>query len=51
MRYSWCHPPALAACLRCGSGMDNGRVIEVDPGRFEEMVASALDGLPEKSGG
>jgi predicted Zn-dependent protease with MMP-like domain len=31
-------------------GMDNGRVIEVDPERFEEMVASALDGLPEEFG-
>jgi len=30
--------------------MDNGGVIEVDPGRFEEMVASALDGLPEELG-
>jgi predicted Zn-dependent protease with MMP-like domain len=30
--------------------MDNGLVIEVDPGRFEEMVASALDGLPEELG-
>jgi predicted Zn-dependent protease with MMP-like domain len=30
--------------------IDNGRVIEVDPGRFEEMVASALDGLPEELG-
>ena len=30
--------------------MDNGQVIEVDPGRFEEMVASALDGLPEELG-
>jgi predicted Zn-dependent protease with MMP-like domain len=30
--------------------MDNGRVIEVDPARFEEMVASALDGLPEELG-
>jgi predicted Zn-dependent protease with MMP-like domain len=30
--------------------MDNGPVIEVDPGRFEEMVASALDGLPEELG-
>ena len=30
--------------------MDNGRVIEVDPGRFEEMVASALDELPEELG-
>jgi predicted Zn-dependent protease with MMP-like domain len=30
--------------------MDNGLVIEVDPGRFEEMVASAMDGLPEDLG-
>ena len=25
-------------------------MIEVDPGRFEEMVVSALDGLPEELG-
>jgi len=25
-------------------------VIDIDPGRFEEMVASALDGLPEELG-
>jgi len=25
-------------------------MIEVDPGRFEEMVAAALDGLPEELG-
>src|ERR1700691_2375086 len=30
--------------------MDNGMVIEVEPERFEEMVASALDGLPEGLG-
>jgi predicted Zn-dependent protease with MMP-like domain len=30
--------------------VDNGRVIEVDPAWFEEMVASALDGLPEELG-
>jgi predicted Zn-dependent protease with MMP-like domain len=30
--------------------VDNGLVIEVDPARFEEMVASALDGLPEEFG-
>ncbi len=30
--------------------MDNGPVIEVDPERFEEMVVSALDGLPEELG-
>ena len=30
--------------------MDNGLVIEVDPERFEEMVAAALDELPEELG-
>src|SRR4030081_1552646 len=29
---------------------DNGLVIEVDQEHFEEMVASALDGLPERLG-
>jgi predicted Zn-dependent protease with MMP-like domain len=29
---------------------DNGLVIEVDPGRFEDMVVTALDGLPEELG-
>jgi predicted Zn-dependent protease with MMP-like domain len=29
---------------------DNGLVIEIDQERFEEMVASALDGLPERLG-
>jgi predicted Zn-dependent protease with MMP-like domain len=29
---------------------DNGVVIEVSPERFEEMVAAALDGLPEELG-
>jgi predicted Zn-dependent protease with MMP-like domain len=29
---------------------DNGRVIEVDPGRFEEMVVTALDSLPDELG-
>jgi predicted Zn-dependent protease with MMP-like domain len=29
---------------------DNGLVIEVDPARFEDMVATALDGLPEELG-
>ncbi|HEX4090882.1 MAG TPA: metallopeptidase family protein [Trebonia sp.] len=27
---------------------DNGRVIDIEPGRFEEMVAAAMDGLPER---
>jgi len=30
--------------------LDNGLVIEVDPERFEEMVTSALDGLPPELG-
>jgi predicted Zn-dependent protease with MMP-like domain len=30
--------------------MNNGLVIEVEPGRFEQMVADALDGLPEDLG-
>ena len=29
---------------------DNGSVIDVEPARFEEMVADALDGLPEGLG-
>lgn len=29
---------------------DNEPVVEVDPGRFEEMVAAALDELPEQLG-
>lgn len=29
---------------------DNGIVIQVDPERFEDMVAAALDGLPEDLG-
>jgi predicted Zn-dependent protease with MMP-like domain len=31
-------------------GADNGRVIEVEPEPFEEMVAAALDSLPEDLG-
>src|ERR1700758_1610004 len=30
--------------------LDNGLMIEIDPGRFEDMVATALDGLPEDLG-
>ena len=29
---------------------DNGWVIDVEPGRFEEMVVVALDGLPDDLG-
>jgi predicted Zn-dependent protease with MMP-like domain len=44
--------PARKASLtaKTPSKVDNGRVIEVDPARFEEMVASALDGLPADLG-
>jgi predicted Zn-dependent protease with MMP-like domain len=30
--------------------LDNGLVIDVEPGRFEDMVITALDGLPEELG-
>ena len=30
--------------------MQNGLVVEVEPERFEEMVAAALDGLPAELG-
>jgi predicted Zn-dependent protease with MMP-like domain len=41
--------PARAEC--CGPvALDNGLVIEVEPGRFEDMVVTALDGLPEELG-
>jgi predicted Zn-dependent protease with MMP-like domain len=30
--------------------MHNGLVIDVEPARFEEMVVTALDGLPEQLG-
>ena len=33
-----------------GGRAHNGRVIEVEPERFEEMVATALDGLPDEFG-
>jgi predicted Zn-dependent protease with MMP-like domain len=47
--------PALTAYLARFDGsfsiaLDNGLVIEVDPGRFEEMVVAALDALPEELG-
>jgi hypothetical protein len=29
---------------------DNGLVVDIEPGRFEEMVITALDGLPEDLG-
>jgi predicted Zn-dependent protease with MMP-like domain len=36
--------PVTPACA------DNGVVIDVDPARFEDMVATALDGLPAELG-
>src|SRR5690348_1062956 len=35
---------------RPGRSSDNGSVTDVEPGRFEEMVVTALDGLPEELG-
>jgi predicted Zn-dependent protease with MMP-like domain len=43
--------PRLGAAAGPGlRAADNGVVIEVQPERFEEMVAAALDGLPEGLG-
>ncbi len=43
--------PRLGAAAGPGlRAADNGVVIEVEPERFEEMVAAALDGLPEGLG-
>jgi predicted Zn-dependent protease with MMP-like domain len=39
--------PAFVASL---TRRNNGDVIDIDPARFEEMVAEALDGLPEELG-
>jgi predicted Zn-dependent protease with MMP-like domain len=33
-----------------GAGQQNEVVIDIDPSRFEEMVTTALDGLPEEFG-
>src|SRR5579863_9621521 len=42
--------PALTPRLRLSAALDNGYVIEIEPERFEEMVAVALDGLPQQLG-
>ncbi len=42
--------PALTPRLQPSAALDNGQVIEIEPERFEEMVAAALDGLPEQLG-
>ncbi len=53
--YDSARRPTLTAYLARFEGsssiaLDNGLVIEVDAGRFEEMVVAALDGLPEELG-
>jgi predicted Zn-dependent protease with MMP-like domain len=42
--------PVLAPRLQLYAALDNGQVIVVEPERFEEMVAAALDGLPPELG-
>ena len=42
--------PALTPRLRLSAALVNGYVIEIEPERFEEMVAAALDGLPQQLG-
>jgi predicted Zn-dependent protease with MMP-like domain len=47
------HLPARrprAAARVAGSAQHNRLVIEVEPDRFEDMVVTALDGLPEELG-
>ena len=41
---------APAPRLHPSPARDNGYVIVIEPERFEEMVAAALDGLPERLG-
>jgi predicted Zn-dependent protease with MMP-like domain len=36
--------------LGFSAGADNGRVIDVEPAQFEDMVVAALDSLPEDLG-
>ena len=42
--------PAMRRRCRTSAAVHNGLVIEVEPDRFEEMVAAALDGLPPELG-
>jgi predicted Zn-dependent protease with MMP-like domain len=42
--------PGKRTRCRTSAAVHNGLVIEVEPGRFEEMVAAALDGLPPELG-
>ncbi len=41
---------ALGLTSAASAALDNELVIEVEPGRFEDMVVTALDGLPEGLG-
>ena len=44
--------PGQPGEIRFGRGQPhNERVIDIEPGRFEEMVATALDSLPAEPGG
>jgi len=45
-----CQAVRVSADWRGSATLDNGLVIEVEPGRFEDMVITALDGLPEELG-
>ncbi len=48
-----CGPPGRQRDQRAvagGARGDNGLVIDIDPGTFEDMVITALDGLPEELG-
>ena len=43
-------PPTTTASWRSGTRRRPAAVIDVDPGRFEDIVVAALDGLPEDLG-
>ena len=45
-----CQALCVRADWRGNAALDNGLVIDVEPGRFEDMVVTALDGLPEELG-
>ena len=45
-----CDAICARADCRGPVGLDNGLVVEVGPGCFEEMVLTALDGLPGELG-
>jgi hypothetical protein len=47
-RYSRLSGRGEVTAYSLASALDNGLVVEVEPGRLEEMVALALDGLPEE---